>query len=177
MDSAKRATLHGIKQLISSTSYSKLMVCHCKSALGHTRQVVIKPAKRNYCLCCLSTNQCCMFKIQCNDLKQSISLTADSYGPCCCCCCCCRVSRKMLGRERLAVISCLLFVLNPATVHHSMPYTEAIFTAASFTGLYCMYCLGSSTLAALSFAASAATRSNGMEGLDGMWLCFPLVLC
>lgn len=55
----------------------------------------------------------------------------------------------------------LIFIASPASIHHSMLYTEALFTVTSWLGLYCLYCLRSSLAASLAFAASSAVRSNG----------------
>jgi Gpi18-like mannosyltransferase len=71
------------------------------------------------------------------------------------------LSDAFLQDDRLSATAVLVFVLSPASIHHSMAYTEALFTAASWLGLYCLYCRGSSSTAALAFALSSATRSNG----------------
>jgi len=55
----------------------------------------------------------------------------------------------------------LIFIASPASIHHSMLYTEALFTVTSWLGLYSLYCLRSSLAASLAFAASSAVRSNG----------------
>jgi Gpi18-like mannosyltransferase len=73
----------------------------------------------------------------------------------------CRLSDAFLQDDRLSATAVLVFMLSPASIHHSMAYTEALFTAASWLGLYCLYCRGSSCTAALAFALSSATRSNG----------------
>jgi Gpi18-like mannosyltransferase len=73
----------------------------------------------------------------------------------------CRLSDAFLQDDRLSATAVLVFVLSPASIHHSMAYTEALFTAASWLGLYCLYCWGSSSTAALAFALSSSTRSNG----------------
>ncbi|KAF8073221.1 hypothetical protein HT031_000882 [Scenedesmus sp. PABB004] len=73
-----------------------------------------------------------------------------------------RLSQHVLRDDRLACGAALLFVLSPASVHHALLYTEALFTAASWAGLYALYCRRCSGAAALAFAASAATRSNGL---------------
>jgi Gpi18-like mannosyltransferase len=71
-------------------------------------------------------------------------------------------------QQQLAVLSCLLLAAGPASIHHAMPYSEALFTAASFVGLYCLYCCHQHLLAALAFAVSTATRSNGgRKGMNG----------
>lgn len=72
-----------------------------------------------------------------------------------------RLSETFLQDDRLSATAVLFFITSPASIHHSMMYTEALFTAASWLGLYCLYCQGSSLTASLAFAASAATRSNG----------------
>lgn len=77
-----------------------------------------------------------------------------------------RLSQHFLRDDRLAAAAVALFAASPASVHHALLYTEALFTAASWAGAYCLYCrrasLGASLAAALAFAASAALRSNGL---------------
>jgi hypothetical protein len=72
-----------------------------------------------------------------------------------------RLSQRFLLSNRLAAAAVLVFVASPASIHHSLLYTEALFTAASWGGLYALYCRGSSLGAAFAFALSAAVRSNG----------------
>lgn len=73
----------------------------------------------------------------------------------------CRLSEAILQDDKVSATAVLVFILSPASIHHCMAYTEALFTAASWLGLYCLYCRGSSSTAALAFAVSSATRSNG----------------
>lgn len=75
----------------------------------------------------------------------------------------CRLSDHFVHNDRLTATAVLVFVASPASIHHSMLYTEALFTASSWLGLYCVYCKTSSLGASLAFAVSAATRSNGKK--------------
>lgn len=85
----------------------------------------------------------------------------------------CRLSDAFLQDDKLSATAVLVFMLSPASIHHCMAYTEALFTAASWLGLYCLYCRGSSSTAALAFALSSAARSNGMH----LMLSWPLDWC
>lgn len=77
-----------------------------------------------------------------------------------------RLGERLVGEPRVVATAVLFFVASPASIHHSMLYTEALFTTTSWLGLYCLYCWESSLGASLAFAASAAVRSNG-EALTG----------
>jgi hypothetical protein len=70
-----------------------------------------------------------------------------------------------MQNDKVAATAVLMFIVNPASIHHSMMYTEALFTTTSWLGLYCLYCQGTSLGASLAFAASSAVRSNGECGL------------
>lgn len=88
-----------------------------------------------------------------------------------CCCFVCtslvaRLGRELVQDDRVVATAVLVFIASPASIHHSMLYTEALFTATSWLGLYCLYCCGSSTGASLAFAASSAVRSNGEPAGD-----------
>lgn len=74
---------------------------------------------------------------------------------------CCRLGQKLVRDDRVVTTAVLMFIASPASIHHSMLYTEALFTATSWLGLYFLYCCGSSLGASLAFAASSAVRSNG----------------
>jgi len=63
--------------------------------------------------------------------------------------------------NRLAAAAALLYTFNPASVFHSTLYTEALFAAASFAGLYAQYHWGSIALATLPNALASLIRSNG----------------
>jgi Gpi18-like mannosyltransferase len=76
-----------------------------------------------------------------------------------------------LEDDRLAATAVILFTVNPASIHHSLLYTEALFTATSWAGLYCLYCRGCSSAASLAFAASAAVRSNGERAAGLCFVC------
>jgi Gpi18-like mannosyltransferase len=68
-----------------------------------------------------------------------------------------------MQNDKVATTAVLMFIVNPASIHHSMMYTEALFTTTSWLGLYCLYCQGASLGASLAFAASSAVRSNGEQ--------------
>jgi Gpi18-like mannosyltransferase len=71
------------------------------------------------------------------------------------------LGQKLIQDDAVAATAALLFICSPASIHHSMLYTEALFTASSWLGVYCLYCRGSSLAASLAFAGSSAVRSNG----------------
>ncbi|KAF6256425.1 GPI mannosyltransferase 2 [Scenedesmus sp. NREL 46B-D3] len=73
-----------------------------------------------------------------------------------------KLSDAFLQDDKLSATAVLVFMLSPASIHNCMAYTEALFTAASWLGLYCLYCRGSSSTAALAFTLSSAARSNGL---------------
>lgn len=77
-----------------------------------------------------------------------------------------RLGQELVQDDRVVATAVLVFTASPASIHHSMLYTEALFTATSWLGLYCLYCCGSSTGASLAFAASSAVRSNGETASD-----------
>ena len=107
--------------------------------------------------------------------------------------------RKGGGREgRLALLSSLLFCLNPASVFMSAVYTETLFVTFSFLGMWLLEeekeedaslcrrshnasssCISShrSWLAAVAFGLATATRSNGIVlcGYLGYYHLKPLV--
>jgi hypothetical protein len=84
----------------------------------------------------------------------------------------CRLSETFLQDDKLSATAVLVFMLSPASIHHAMAYTEALFTAASWLGLYCLYCRRFSSAAALAFAVSAAITSNGESAdVPGPTLC------
>ena len=59
----------------------------------------------------------------------------------------------------LAASATLLFCFNPASVFFSAAYTESLFAGLTMAGLY--YQASRPWMAAVSFAAASATRSNG----------------
>lgn len=73
----------------------------------------------------------------------------------------CRLGQHLVQDDRVVATAVLIFIASPASIHHSMLYTEALFTATSWLGLYLLYCCGTSCGASLAFAASSAVRSNG----------------
>jgi phosphatidylinositol glycan class V len=83
-----------------------------------------------------------------------------------------RLSEQVLADRRLAAAATLLLILNPAAPFHAAPYSEALFLAATVTGLWALRCRGSGVAAAAAFAVSTSLRSNGAGGggLRGFWL-------
>jgi phosphatidylinositol glycan class V len=73
-----------------------------------------------------------------------------------------RLSERVLRSQSLALTACVFYCCSPASVFHSMAYTEAPFGLCTTLGLYLLYCRGSVAGASLAFAASAGIRSNGM---------------
>lgn len=72
-----------------------------------------------------------------------------------------RLSQKILQNDLLAATATLLFIFNPASIFHTAAYSEAAFFCCTTLGLWALYCLDSSFMAAAAFAASATFRSNG----------------
>ncbi len=79
-----------------------------------------------------------------------------------------RLSLQVVS-NRHAALATLLFILNPASVFMTVPYTESLFAMLSFAGMLCWkyatqqgrlvwYCA-----AALCFAMATLLRSNGMH--------------
>lgn len=66
-----------------------------------------------------------------------------------------------------------LFCISPATVFFMAPYSESLFSALTFTGIY--YCMKSKFFSAsVLLAFSAATRSNGLLNI-GYLLFFAMI--
>jgi GPI mannosyltransferase 2 len=70
--------------------------------------------------------------------------------------------------SRLADTAVLLFCFNPASVFYTIGYTESLFSACTFTGMYLLH-KNRLLLSTLAFTAGAASRSNGILSI---W--FPL---
>ena len=71
----------------------------------------------------------------------------------------CRLSLRTLRDRRLADLALLLFCANPASVFHSAAYTEPLYAAASFFGLWLLPDRPAAAVA--TFVAASAARSNG----------------
>eukprot|EP00884_Botryococcus_braunii_P021872 jgi/Botrbrau1/8369/Bobra.0046s0029.1 len=71
-----------------------------------------------------------------------------------------RLSHRVLADQHQAILSTLLFVLNPASVFFTAAYTEAVYSLLTWAGLLLMP--SNSWLSTLLFTISAATRSNGI---------------
>lgn len=74
-------------------------------------------------------------------------------------------SEQVLRSKTTALIACIFYCCSPASVFHSMAYTEAVFGLTTMLGIYLLYCHNSILSASLSFAASAGIRSNGFVNL------------
>jgi phosphatidylinositol glycan class V len=70
--------------------------------------------------------------------------------------------------NRLADTAVLLFCFNPASVFYTIGYTESLFAACTFTGMYFLH-KNRLLLSTLAFTAGALSRSNGILSI---W--FPL---
>ena len=67
----------------------------------------------------------------------------------------------LFGKKSVALVSSLLFCINPASVFMSSLYTESLFSCLQFTAL-CYLEQERSTIAVLLFGLGCATRSNGV---------------
>lgn len=63
--------------------------------------------------------------------------------------------------NRLANSAVLLFCYNPASIFYTIGYTESLFAACTFTGMYLLH-KNRLLLSTLAFTAGAASRSNGV---------------
>lgn len=88
--------------------------------------------------------------------KQSLQVPALHYL------CTCRIGRHVLKDDAKAATAVLLMCLSPASVFLSMAYTEAIFQALTFLGVWLLINCDAPLLSAIPFSASCAIRSNGM---------------
>lgn len=78
----------------------------------------------------------------------------------------CRLGVQVLADQRAALLAAVFFALNPATIFHAAPYTEACFTLLSLLVPYMLLCHGSLAAATAVAALSSATRSNGEAELE-----------
>lgn len=70
------------------------------------------------------------------------------------------LSRRVLGDDRLAYRSALLFCINPASIFFSAAYSESMNAALTFYGLYKLEKNGFTLRMEASFAASTLCRAN-----------------
>ena len=75
-----------------------------------------------------------------------------------------QLTLKVFGSSKMAAMTSLLFVINPASVFMSSVYTESLFAVFSFAGMLCLE-TQRSWVAILLFALGGATRSNGVLAL------------
>lgn len=72
-----------------------------------------------------------------------------------------KLTLRLFGRRKVALVSALLFCINPASVFMSSLYTESLFSFLQFTALY--YLENEILISAvLLFSLGSATRSNGI---------------
>ena len=67
----------------------------------------------------------------------------------------------LFGKKKIALVSSLLFCINPASVFMSSLYTESLFSCLQFTAL-CYWEQERCIVAVLLFGLGCATRSNGI---------------
>ncbi|XP_078366920.1 GPI alpha-1,6-mannosyltransferase 2-like [Oculina patagonica] len=72
-----------------------------------------------------------------------------------------RLTLGLFGKKNVALVSSLLFCINPASVFMSSLYTESLFSCLQFTAL-CYLEQECPTIAVLLFGLGCATRSNGV---------------
>lgn len=75
-----------------------------------------------------------------------------------------RMTLELSHDERFASLTALLFIMNPAQIFHAVVYTEALFSALSFSGMYFIMKRTPSALvwSTILFAFSSAARPNGV---------------
>lgn len=74
----------------------------------------------------------------------------------------CRLSRSILQDERLSALATALYCFNPASAFHAAAYTEGLFAALSFAGMWHLHRPRQYWWGVLCFALGTATRSNGL---------------
>ena len=74
----------------------------------------------------------------------------------------CRLSQSILQDNRLSALATALYCFNPASVFHSAAYTESLFAAASFAGMWYLHHPRQYWVGVLCFALGTAVRSNGL---------------
>ncbi|VDK74909.1 unnamed protein product, partial [Litomosoides sigmodontis] len=80
---------------------------------------------------------------------------------------------------KLALLACLVFTLNPASVFFSAAYSESVYMLLTFCGLFTLYAYPSPSfmryiIAAVFFSFAFATRSNGIFNFG--YIIFQLVV-
>ena len=84
-----------------------------------------------------------------------------------------KITVRITGSRRFAFQTWQFFCLSPATIFFSSPYSESLFSALTFGGVF--YCLEQKFFkAALLFALSTASRSNGL--LNVSFIIFYILL-
>ena len=82
------------------------------------------------------------------------------------------ITVKLFGNSNFAFRSWKLFCISPATIFFLAPYSESLFSALTFGGIY--YCIEYKfIIASTFFAVSGLTRSNGLVNI-GFLLYFAL---
>lgn len=74
-----------------------------------------------------------------------------------------RIGKHVLKDEQKAITAVLLMCLSPASVFLTMAYTEAVFQALTFVGIWLLIVCDAPLLSAVPFAASCLVRSNGVD--------------
>ena len=74
------------------------------------------------------------------------------------------LTRQLHGNTKMAAVTALLFVINPANVFMCSLYTESFFSAFMFGGMFAIGC-GKSWVGMVMFMMGGATRSNGILAL------------
>lgn len=72
-----------------------------------------------------------------------------------------KLTLRLFGRCKVALLSSLLFCFNPASIFMSSLYTESMFSFLQFTGMYFLE-QEISSLAVVLFSLGCAARSNGI---------------
>lgn len=72
------------------------------------------------------------------------------------------MSRAILQDEHLSALATALYCFNPASAFHSAAYTESLFTALSFAGMWHLHRPRQYWWGVLCFALGTAARSNGL---------------
>lgn len=71
------------------------------------------------------------------------------------------ITQKLFKNPKFALLTWKVFCISPATIFFLAPYTESLFSALTFAGIY--YCTEHKFVKASAFFAfSGATRSNGL---------------
>ena len=71
------------------------------------------------------------------------------------------ITLRLFGSQKFAYLTWQLFCFSPATIFFIAPYSESLFCALTFVGIY--YCINYQfLLASIFFGLSGSTRSNGL---------------